>query len=463
MSVTVNRRINRQIFKVLIPVMVENALMTLAGMILTGYIGRLAVSAISGFGLANRIFNISYSFFKGLAIGVMILAAKAYGSGDMKKCARLQQECYLTIVPVALLVMTVIMIWPSFFIGLMTSDEQLLQVAVPFLRLIAPGIPLVTITALNAAAFQSQGNTKTPMFIAGIGNLVNIIFGYVLIFGLGFIPNLGLVGAGISQLLSQLTMALLGAYLLYGRGGLFSESGFKISYRSCKLTDIKQLFGTGIPAALENSFWQFSTMIISRIILGYGQDYYAAYQLGLQAEGLCDMVSTSFVTTSMTLAALAIGRNDDSLYHHYFYQLMKHCLAFSALAMLVLGLGSPLLVSLLTDKAELVPISLGYLYTMVWSQLPQNISKVFFGFIRASRHEKTPMVINFIGIWILRLPLVVLWGLLMHKSIIWIWWAFNIDQWFRALSSGWLIKRYQVLSYLKNNPSVPLTTDSTAE
>lgn len=64
---------------------------------------------------------------------------------------------------------------------------------------------------------------------------------------------------------------------------------------------LKDIYTTGLPASCENLLWQFATIIISRVILSYGTNSYAAYQLGLQAEGVCDMLSVGFVTASTAL------------------------------------------------------------------------------------------------------------------------------------------------------------------
>lgn len=442
--------IDRQIINILFPVMIENILITLAGMVLTGYIGHLTVSDISAYGLANRIYNIYYSVFRGLAIGVMVVSAKAYGKNDIARCRKLQETGYCTIVPLALIISLVIILFPKLFIGLMTDDPVLLETASRLLRLTACGFPFIATVALNSAAFQARGNTRTPMFTAFFGNLINITIGYALVFGIGSLSGLGLTGAGISQIITQVFMCSMGLYLIYGRNGLYRFNGGAKKLPRIERQDAKELFSTGVPAALENSFWQVSTVILSSIILSYGQNSYAAYQVGLQAEGLCDIVATSFVTASTSMAAIAIGQNDDHLYQTYYHHLIKQCLIFSVIAIMILAFGSPVLVRLLTDKTELIPIALNYLYTIVWCHLAQNLSKVFFGYIRASHHEKAPMIINFVGIWLIRLPLVYLFSKVLKLEITWIWWAFNIDQWCELIISFIYLKKHRVMYYLSD-------------
>lgn len=104
--------------------------------------------------------------------------------------------------------------------------------AVGYLQILAVGLPFVAITCFVTAAFQSQGNTKTPMIIAGIVNVVNIALGWLLIFGNMGLPAMGLTGAGIALVGAQIVGALIGLLLLYHkRVGLFhgAEHGKKFS------------------------------------------------------------------------------------------------------------------------------------------------------------------------------------------------------------------------------------------
>ena len=72
---------NRFILGILIPIILENVLLTLSSLVITGYVGRLLILEISAQGVANRLYGIYFSVFKGLSIGLMVLAARHFGSG----------------------------------------------------------------------------------------------------------------------------------------------------------------------------------------------------------------------------------------------------------------------------------------------------------------------------------------------------------------------------------------------
>ena len=434
---------DRKILNILIPVILENALMTCSTMILTAYIGRLSVFEINAYGITRRIYGIYYSVFKGLSVGTMIAVAKRYGQGDIKKCARLQQESYFLFVPLAMLSAFLIFLYARVLLGSMTGEAGLLDTGTELLKNMVFFFPLLAVIHLNAAAFQANGNTRTPMVIAALGNLVNIVFGYMLIFGFRFIPALGINGAVISQNLSFIVMALAGAFLLYGKNGPFAQYEKNLLKLPLK-EDVREMLSSGIPAALEDSFWQLANIVISAVILSYGQDYYAAYQVGLEGEGFCNMMSAGFMTAAMSLSSNAIGAQDEKSYNLSFQRLCYFCGIITLITMLFLTFFTRATLSLMTDKPELIAIAAGYMHVMIWSQYPQHRQKIEIGFIRTAGHTRTTMFTNLIGLWAVRVPLVVLFGSVLHLNIYAVWWVFNIDQWIRLLLSFFFYRRYDI-------------------
>ncbi len=74
---------------------------------------------------------------------------------------------------------------------------------------------------------------------------------------------------------------------------------------------------------METVFWQVSAIILSKVILFYGNQAFAAYQLGIQAEEITEMPAIGFSTASTTLAARAIGMQDEELRKVYFKEQLK--------------------------------------------------------------------------------------------------------------------------------------------
>lgn len=439
-------KLDRRILAILIPAILENALLTVSGMILTAYIGRLEINEISAYGIATRIYSIYFAMFKGFSIGTMIFLARAFGEERPELCARLQQILYTIVLPVALIASILIYLNAEYLLGFMSTEQELIVQAAQYIRQSIWSYPLVALVHLNSSAFQAKGNTKVPLYIAFIGNLMNIIIGYVLIFGFDLIPTLHLQGAAIAQNLQYTVMFLVGIRLLYGKHGLLIRK--KVEFSSRDFCIIHEIINAGIPAAIENTFWSFAMVVLSKVILSYGQNTYAGFQFGLQGEGFCDMMTAGFMTAALSLSSNAIGAKNKELYEAAWQRLGFYCRLISLITSLFLLFFSKSAISLLTDKPELIEIGSVYLLTMFWSQYPVNKQKVVFGYLRSAGYVKTPMIITFIGIWCVRVDLVLLFGYL-HLPIIWIWWAMNIDQWTREILAELFFRKKHVLNILQ--------------
>ena len=220
--------------------------------------------------------------------------------------------------------------------------------------------------------------------------------------------------------------------------------------------DVKEILATGIPASLEDSFWQLANIVISAVILSYGQDYYAAFQIGLEGEGFCNMMSAGFMTAAMSLSSNAIGARDEKNYELSFKRLCHFCGIITVITMLFLTFFTKATLSLMTDKPELIAIAAGYMHAMIWSQYPQHRQKIEIGFIRTAGHTRTTMFTNLIGLWVVRVPMVLLFGSVLHLNIYAVWWVFNIDQWIRLLLSFFYYRRYDIADTVHRNSKCSL-------
>ncbi len=454
---TNRKSINVDILRVLIPVILESVLVFSATIVTSAMIGRLTAIDISAQGIGGRLISIYLSLFKGLAIGLTVTGALRLGEGDLQRWLRTVNQAFLTGVPIGLIFCAAVFLFPAWFIQLFTNDVQIMDACVPYMRLTAICYPFLAISAFVTGAFQSQKDTKTPMIIAGIVNVLNILLGWMLIFGKLGAPELGLMGAGIAFVTAQTIGASIGLVLLFNKKiRLVQGTGLNVPFFKFDWQCVRDIYTMGLPAAGEYLQWQLSTILLSRVILLYGVNSYAAYQLGLQAELILVAFGTGFIVASTTLTANAIGMRDEALYRTYFWQLIKFCLGISLVGSCVLFFAPDMLMRLLTDKEELIKIGVKYLVIMTAAQIPQNIYKVLAGTIRAAGYKNTPLIITATGVWGVRVFLCILIGYVFKLDIIYIWWAFNADKIMCMLLSIYVMIRKRVLGVIRRLPPVEI-------
>lgn len=436
------KAIKKEIYHIIIPMILENILQISASLVTTAMVGRLLANDISAQGICVRITDTLWVFYKGVAIGATVLIARAYGAGEQRKCRRIMEQTLLSELMIVLLFQVFLFFRADIFLGFFSKDAQILALSEGYMKIMVFGFPCCVIMTLVTAAFQGYGNTRIPMYIAAAMNGVNIILGYVFIFGIGPVHGMGIKGAAAALVAAQAFGAGLGLFLLYRKKkGLFADALREEKFFSFDKKCIYEIYTTGIPAALESMFWQLSAIILSKIILMYGAAAFAAYQLGIQAETITEMPAIGFSTASTTLAARAIGKKDAKLQKIYFKELIRVAAAISIVTSLLLILLPNVFMKIMTNKPELQAIGAVYVFVMGFIQIPQNLSRIYNGTLRALGYKNTPMLVAGFGIWIIRIPFCLIAAFVIHLPILAIWIIIAIDQLSRFTLSVFLYWR----------------------
>ena len=444
-----NKAIRGTILRLIVPVALENMLQILASMINMAMVGRLLVTDISAQGLSNRIYGICFVLFRGLGIGATLHIAFYYGKGALSSCRRVTEQTYLTVLPISLLLALSCTIFSRQFIGLLTDNPVLLETASRYLRIAIWSIPFMTVLTINTAAFNGQNDTKTPMYIAILLNILNVGVSYAAIFGISSVEGFGITGAAIATITSQFFGAALGLCLLYKKNGILRAANHEKPFFTLELPDVKSVYSTGIPAAFEHVLWHVSALLVTKVILNYGSDVYAAYQLGLQAELVVERLAMGFTVAAATLTAQAIAKRDDNLFRAYYKNLVRLSLIMGLCSTLFMLITSKLFMSFLTDKPVLREIGTVYLIFMAFTQVQQVLFKTYNGIIRATGSKRVPMYIVFTGIWLVRVPLIMLVGWYFMWNIVWIWLVISLDQTTEVLLSFAYVKHKKLADFVE--------------
>ncbi|MEG2354151.1 MAG: MATE family efflux transporter [Clostridium sp.] len=432
-----NRKvIRKEILILIIPIIIENILQILAGIVSTSLVGRLTPLDISAQSIAFRITDVLFVLWKGIAIGAMIYIAKCYGEGKFLKSKQAFQNVTMVTVGISIICQIVLWVFPMALLGFFTKDAQILESARGYMNIVAIGLPFLVIMQLVTATFQAFGDTKTPMGIAVLINIINIILGYFLI----FVMKMGLTGAGVATIVSQIIGSLTGLFLLYKKKGLFKDVSEKISLRIFDKAIVKETYSTGIPAALESMFWQLSTIIMSKIILSYGQAAFAAYSLSTQAETILELPALGFSVAATTLAARAIGRKDSYLFKEYYRQQVQMNVILSSITSLLLIVFPGVFMAMVTDNPELQKLGIVYLIVMGCIQIPQNLGRTLNGTLRAVGYKRAPMYIAGGVIWLIRVPMAAIAAYIFHWNLTFIWVIIAGDQVIRCIIALVLIR-----------------------
>lgn len=421
-----DKLIRKNILSMTLPITAENILQMTAGVVSMAMVSRIDNVAVGAIGISNILFRIIWAVLKGIATGNSVFVAQSYGAINYLKLKAVSEQAFILAVGISIFFQQLIFWFTEPLLMIFNPSPELLAAGVLYLRVLSWSLPFTAIILLTAGILQGMGNAKIPMIIVAILNGVNIVMSYLLIFGNFYFPKLGLEGAAIAYNISYITAALIGLYVLFSKNGAFSKLSIKLKFKF-NSEEIMKLIRFALPTAFEMSFWQFASIIITRAILTYGETAYAAYQLGLQAESISYMPAAGFGIAASTFIGQSVGKKDKNLGRAYLGHLIKISFLVTLFAGGVLIFFPSFIMRALSDDPNVISIGAVYLFVMGLLQIPQNMASLLNGALRGAGYPKAPMINVGAGLWLIRIPLVLLFTYVFDLSIFWIWIAMGVD------------------------------------
>ncbi|WZL72150.1 MATE family efflux transporter [Clostridiaceae bacterium 35-E11] len=437
------KEMRKKIYGMILPVSMENVLQMLAGFVAMAMIGRISTVAIASVGLSIRITQIVWGLFKGIATGSTIYVAQAYGAHDYKKLKSVVQQSLLSVIILVIAIQAMIFWKAELLIGWLGAKGLLLENGALYLRTVSFGLPFMAIMLVVAGVLQGMGNAKTPMKIALIMNAVNVLVSYLLIYGNFGFPPMGIRGSAIATAIAQFVGAMAGLYVLFGKGGPLYRM-VRRSFFSFDRNRIFEIYKMGMPSAWEIIFWQLCTILLTKLILQFGEVALAAHQLGLQAESISYMPAVGFSLASTAFIGQAIGAKDLVQGKKYVNEILKGSVFLTSFSVVVLFFFPSKVMALLTNQQEVIDLGVKYLVLMALVQIPQNIAGVLNGALRGAGFTRIPMIVAGTGLWLIRLPVAYILSVHFHLNVIGVWIAITIDQLCRFIISCVLFKKKNI-------------------
>jgi putative MATE family efflux protein len=215
-SVFGDRAFYRRVSMVVLPMIIQNTLSNIVGLLDNVMVGQVGTLAMSSVAIVNQILFIFYLCIWGSLAGAGIFSTQFFGKGDMegvRSAIRFKLLTAITIFTVAVIILY--NLGPQLVSLYISADTpaadrtQTLSYCVAYLNIMLIGLVPFSLTQVYASAMRESGRTTLPMVASMVAMVVNFVFNALLIFGLLFFPKMGVLGAAIATVISRFTELLI--------------------------------------------------------------------------------------------------------------------------------------------------------------------------------------------------------------------------------------------------------------
>lgn len=403
------------------PVFLEQIFTTLVSYADTAMVGSLGAWATASITISNSPIFLINGMTMALGVGITSLVARAVGAGDPEMVKKLMRHAIMVILyiglPLALITMALHRAIPTW----MGAGPDILETAARYNLIVSIGRIFSTSSMILNSAFRGYGDTKTPLLVNTLMNVVNVIGNFLLIYPTREITVLGytftMFGAGLevegAAIATALGMATSGMITL--GVAFFRKNEFQIklfgSYRpDMQLT--KQIFRISFPAMLERLFMSSSGIFVSSSIATLGTANIAANSLCLTAESMSFMPAFAFQTAATTLVGQCLGGGKPERAEKF----VRVTMTMGLITMTFTGIGlfvlAEPLIGLFTPDAEVIAIGAACLRVVAFMQPPQVAGWIYSGVLRGAGDTKFNFYITASTNWAIR----TLWSVLCIRA-----------------------------------------------
>ncbi len=428
---------NRDLRKLLVPLIIEQMLTSLIGTVDTMMVSNLGSAPVSGVALVDSINKLVIFLFTALATGGTIVCSQYIGRRDLRNANSAARQVILSAFSLSLIIAI-----PAYFLrgGILrlifgSVEPAVMETASAYFRVTIFAYPFIALFGATSALYRASGNARLPMKVSLFANLINIVGNAVLM----FVFDMGVVGAGLATLCSNAFAAITMLVLLRRSGQTFDIGRYSAIRPDFHM--IWLVLCIGIPSGIENAMFQFGKLAVQSTVSTLGTTAMAANAIVAAIELMTSMPSQAVATGLMTVVGQCMGAGEPDQAKYYIKKLTvwSFCILF-VLNWLAMA-ATPMVTHLAGMDAATAEMTVDtMLFISILKPVFWMCAFVPASGMRAAGDVKFGMVVSTCTMWILRVGLSTLLCRHFGVGLVGIWWGFFADWTARSIA---FILRYR--------------------
>lgn len=431
----------RTLLSIGIPIMIGQMGMIVLSFADTMMVGHHSTTELGAASFVNNIINLVIITGTGFSYGLTPVVGALFGRGEQAEAGQALRCSLLANTLAAVAMMTVLLVL-YFNLGNLGQPVELLGYMRPYYMVLFASLPFVMLFNAFKQFTDSITLTRTSMWILLSGNLLNILGNYIFIYGKMGAPEMGVVGAGVSTLLSRIIMVVIFVvvFMRSRRFAAYREGFFKLGWSRPLLRRLNSL---GTPIALEMGM-ETASFSLSIIMVGWlGTIALASHQVMTTISQFTFMVYYGLGAAVAVRTSYFHGQRD--------VQNVRHTVTagLHLMVMLEVVLGGTIFLlrnhigAWFTDSTEVSSTVLTLLLPFFIYQFGDGMQINYANALRGIADVKPLMLIAFVAFFVISLPVGYLCGFVLGYGLMGVWMAFPFGLTSAGVMMWWRFRRYK--------------------
>lgn len=303
---------NKQLLRLLLPLLVEQTLSIFVGMADTIMVSSLGDAAISGVSLVDMICNVLITLFAALATGGAVVASQLLGANRRNDACRVANQLVMVVLMVSVAIMLPMIFLREQVFGLLFGgvEQDVWNNAMTYMWITALSYPFIAVYNGGAALYRSMSKSGMTMLVSVLVNIINVGGNALCIFGL----KMGVTGVAIPTLLSRMAGAVCMMLLLNN-----THLQVHLLHGAWKpdLRMMKEILHIGVPSGVENSLFQLGRVLVVQVIALFGTVQTAANAVANTLDTVGCLPGTAVNLAIISVVGHCVGAGDYRQARHY--------------------------------------------------------------------------------------------------------------------------------------------------
>ncbi len=412
----------RSLLSVGIPIMVGQLGMIILGFADTMMVGHHSTTELGAASFVNNIMNLVIIAATGFSYGLTPIVGGLFGRNELPQAGMALRSALLANLMAGALMMATLTIL-YFNVGNIGQPKELLLYIRPYFLVLLASLPFVMLFNAFKQFTDSITDTRTSMWILLSGNALNIIGNYILIYGKAGMPEMGLVGAGVSTLLSRIVMVALFLFVFFVRKKMrpYREGFLRLGWSRQM---VRRLVSLGTPIALQMGM-ETASFSLSIIMVGWlGTIALASHQVMITISQFTFMVYYGLGAAIAVRTSYFNGQNDRENVRHTVIAGLQVMVALELLLSGIIFLLRNHIGAWFTDSSEVSSTVVALLVPFFVYQFGDGLQITYANALRGIADVKPLVLIAFIAFFVISLPVGYFCGFVLNFGLVGVWMAF---------------------------------------